>query len=321
MSTSTLSIRPPSSLYGTKTDCSEQQPPPINRVQFHSLFLDNLFHKALEFSQTQSSDPNGTAASSSLTNLNEQSKISLGIDIVCYGAYNAKMAYVLTKESEKSNNSGGGNVELEVIETVEDHVGNLKFRPDYTKDEAEFVEQFQCLIRTTFRCFGKRWLELGEFEKQTLAKSYKLVEVDQFPRVLFEGEQKHCFSMNQIVCAFFATMLKCLRLREARSRNFKKICITLPSDFHSYQRLALKECFDTLGIDNFILVNKSTSLTLPFLTKNLNDTTKKFIVDFGSGYMNCSLVQLTGRNRLQVGFSHMNFIDSCMFMLLKENKI
>jgi molecular chaperone DnaK (HSP70) len=65
-----------------------------------------------------------------------------------------------------------------------------------------------------------------------------------------------------------------------------KLCVTLPSDFHSYQRLCLKNCFELIGLKNkFLLVNKSTALALPFMAKNIHNknTAKKFILDFGSG--------------------------------------
>lgn len=81
------------------------------------------------------------------------------------------------------------------------------------------------------------------------------------------------------------------------NEKFSKLCVTLPSDFHSYQRLTLKNCFEQIGLKNrFLLVNKSTSLALPFMAKNLKDMSKKLIIDFGSGYMNCSILKL-GKNK------------------------
>jgi hypothetical protein len=246
-------------------------------------FLDELFRNALRLALTQSAASKPPRKTVTF----DKSKVSIGIDIVCYGAYNAKMAYVLTDETRPDS------VDLEVIETVEDHIGNLKYSGKCTKAENEFVEQFQAMMRTAFMCFGKRWFELNEYDRKIpSAAIFKLVEVDQFPHLCFSGggdttPTMRSYSMNQIVCVFFQTMLKCLKVdltsKTEIKNSFKKICVTLPSDFHSYQRLALKQCFEIIGLRSFILVNKSTSLTLPFLTRDLNDATKKFIIDFGSG--------------------------------------
>jgi molecular chaperone DnaK (HSP70) len=277
---SSLSLKPNSelnSLYKPKSepnvvsnDATEKKLAP-NRSESLA-FLDELFRNALRLAQTQAPSKLRKAVTF------DKSKVSIGIDIVCYGAYNAKMAYVLTNETNTNN------IDLEVIETVEDHIGNLKYSSKYSEVEIEFVEQFQSMMRATFLCFGKRWFELSEFERKVpSAAIFKLIEIDQFPYLSF-GEGRS-YSMNQIVCVFFQTMLKCLRIDTCKfdMDSFKKICVTLPSDFHSYQRLALKQCFESIGLRNFILVNKSTSLTLPFLTRDLNDATKKFIIDFGSG--------------------------------------
>jgi hypothetical protein len=260
-------------------------------------FLDELFTSALRLAQRQAEakakeNATDTSKQSIQPKIMDMSNVSIGIDIVCYGAYNAKMAYVLTK-SESKDTAVTDRLELEVIETVDDHIGHLKYNTSYTAAEAEFVEQFQSMMRTTFLCFGKRWFELSELDKRMPSNAnFKLVEVDQFPQIYF-GEARS-FTMNQLVCMFFQTMLKCVRTHvrcpataatssAAVATEFKKICVTLPSDFHSYQRLVLKQCFESIGLRDFILVNKSTSLTLPFLKRDLNDSTKKFIIDFGSG--------------------------------------
>ena len=67
---------------------------------------------------------------------------------------------------------------------------------------------------------------------------------------------------------------------------FNFCSIYLSSDFLIKNRNVndlLKNCFENIGLKKFILVNKSTSLALPFLAKNLSDSSKKFILDFGSG--------------------------------------
>lgn len=240
------------------------------KVQFDSsVFLDQLFKKALKLAFNQQGN--------SRLSLEENFKISVGIDIVCYGAYNSKMAYLITDENNPDNISFGA------IEMSEDHIGNLKVLSDYTRKEICFIEQFHSIIRSTFHCFGKRWYELKDEDlKLSKNSSYKIVERKQFPCIYFD--ESRCYSANEIVSKYFEAMLKCLNINLNESTpKLKSLCVTIPSDFHSYQRLALKSCFESIGLKKFILVNKSTSLALPFLAKNLSDSSKKFILDFGSG--------------------------------------
>jgi hypothetical protein len=257
--------------------------PKSQKVRFQesssSSLMDDLFKTALRFALRQQKSSNRPKIEFD----SSTQKISIGIDIVCYGAYNAKMAYCLTDESKSEDQE---EPELIKIETLEDHIGNLKSSSDYTEIELDFLEQFQSMMHKCFHCFGKRWFELNEEEKRFNSNfKFKLIEVDQFPHLQFldDNLNRH-FSMSEILCKFFRTMLKCVNNEmEVFDENLKKLCVTLPSDFHSYQRLALKECFDHIGLKNFIMVNKSTSLALPFLQRDLSDSTKKFIIDFGSG--------------------------------------
>ena len=250
--------------------------PVKKKVQFESsIFLDQLFKKALRLALNQQTT--GTKLQ-----LEKNFKISIGIDIVCYGAFNSKMAFLITNERDPTSISVGA------IEMSEDHVGCLKILPHYTKKEICFIEQFQAIIRATFQCFGKRWYELKEEEKRfSTTSTFKIIERNQFPCIYFD--ETRCYAVNEIVSKYFETLLKCLYidLKDSNSKSkLKGLCVTIPSDFHSYQRLVLKNCFEAIGLKKFILVNKSTSLALPFLEKNLNDSSKKFILDFGSGISN-----------------------------------
>lgn len=247
------------------------------KVKFDSsIFLDDLFRKALKFALNQSKTKN-------LRQQFEGFKISVGIDIVCYGAYNAKMAYVLTKP----------NGTFHSIDILEDHIGNLKIKSKYTQKEIDFIDAFQLLVHKLFSLFGKRWYELSESDLCLPKLAYfKIIEQDQYPHIWFDDNR--CYSINQLLSKFFLTMFQCLGLdisnQEDINQKFINLCVTLPSDFHSYQRLSLKNCFDQIGLKNkFLMVNKSTSLALPFMAKNLNDSTKKFIIDFGSGEISLSI--------------------------------
>jgi hypothetical protein len=93
-----------------KADCTR---PPIEPLIEHSLkeikrtmnvkfdessiFLDHLFKHALKLAQIQSGKE--TAKKS----LPHGVRISVGIDIVCYGAYNSKMACVTINEGQRDN--------------------------------------------------------------------------------------------------------------------------------------------------------------------------------------------------------------------------
>jgi hypothetical protein len=91
-----------------------------------SIFLDDLFKHALKLALNQAGDKKTPITSNSINSL----KISVGIDIVCYGAFNSKMAYVTINETQKDN------VCFSSIEMTEDHIGNLKsvakiYKPRY----------------------------------------------------------------------------------------------------------------------------------------------------------------------------------------------
>ena len=105
-----------------------------------SIFLDDLFKKAIKYAMYQSNKKEKLMIKSC--------EIYVGIDIVSYGASNAKMSYVL-KRIDNSNKTS--------IDLVEDHIGNLKLMPNYTKTDIEFIDEFQLIIKTAFQCFGKRW--------------------------------------------------------------------------------------------------------------------------------------------------------------------
>jgi hypothetical protein len=276
-SNSNLNIRPSTAPKTTASNLSSVDAPlftnPIKKkVQFESsIFLDQLFKRALKLAINQQTNAK--------FHLEKKYKISIGIDIVCYGAFNSKMAFLITNEKDPTNISVGS------IEMCEDHVGCLKVLPNYSKKDICFIEQFQSIIRATFNCFGKRWYELKDDEMKTSKKStFKIVEQNQFPCIYFD--ESRCYTTNEIVSKYLETLLRCLNidLNDSESKGkLKGICVTIPSDFHSYQRLVLKNCFENIGLKKFILVNKSTSLALPFLAKNLSDSSKKFILDFGSG--------------------------------------
>jgi molecular chaperone DnaK (HSP70) len=170
---------------------------------------------------------------------------------------------------------------------TEDHIGNLKAMPQYSNQDVYFIEQFQSIIKSTFQCFGKRWYELTSDDlKCGKSASFKIIERNEFPCIYFDDAR--CYTTNRLVGKFFEAMLKCvgIHMRDYDSK-LKNLCITIPSDFHTYQRLTLKNCLETIGLNNYIMVNKSTSLALPFLAKNLDDSSKKFIIDFGSGLLIC----------------------------------
>ena len=112
-----------------------------------SIFLDDLFKKATKYAMYQSSKKESVMIKSC--------EIYVGIDIVSYGTSNAKMSYLLKRIDNSSKTS---------IDLCEDHIGNLKQMPNYTKDDVEFIDEFQLILKTAFQCFGKRWYELSEYD-------------------------------------------------------------------------------------------------------------------------------------------------------------
>ena len=268
-----------------------------------AIYLDSLFKTALKyaFRQQQQQQQQQSSQQSKRKNRNPSSssalsQVSIGIDIVCYGSYNAKMAYVTlnpnnnSSSRNKNNNNNNDDTELtssacfKSIEMIYDHIGNLRVLPDYGAHDIYLIEQFRAVIGIAFQAFGRRWYELSadEMMRGYDAFGFRLVERNEFPCVCFD--ESRCYSTNRLVGKFFETMLQCVGLRmpdyDAKLRN---LCVTVPSDFHTYQRLSLKNCLETIGLNNYLMVNKSTSLALPFLAKDLDDSSKKFIIDFGSG--------------------------------------
>lgn len=231
-----------------------------------SVFLDELFKKAIKYAHFQSSSRDRLAIKSC--------EIFVGIDIVSYGASNAKMSYVLKRIDNSSKTS---------IDLVEDHIGNLKLMPTYTKNDTDFIDEFQLIIKTAFQCFGKRWYELSEYDVNNHKSDiFSIVEIDQYPYISFDDAKY--YSVEKIVAKFFESMIKCLSADLVKSPDrLSKLCVSIPSDFHTYQRLVLKKCLDSIGLKNFLITTKSTALAMPFLAKNKDDNSKKLIIDFGSG--------------------------------------
>ncbi len=240
-----------------------------------SIFLDDLFKKAIKYAMYQSNKKEKLMIKSC--------EIYVGIDIVSYGASNAKMSYVL-KRIDNSNKTS--------IDLVEDHIGNLKLMPNYTKTDIEFIDEFQLIIKTAFQCFGKRWYELSEYDVNShKSEVFNVVEIDQYPYISFDDAKY--YSIDKLVAKFFESMLKCISPDLIKSpERLNKVCISIPNDFHTYQRLVLKNSLDNIGVKNFLITTKATALAMPFLAKDREDKTKKLILDFGSGYLNCSILQM-----------------------------
>lgn len=85
------------------------------RVTFDSrLFLDDLFKKAYKYALNQMKKTDS---------ISKNAKLFIGIDIVSYGASNAKMAYVSKNKSSQETS----------IDLIENHIGNLKLLSNYTE--------------------------------------------------------------------------------------------------------------------------------------------------------------------------------------------
>lgn len=254
---------------------TSQSPRKNFKVKFDSsIFLDDLFKKAYRLSQTSSKTKKSVAKYS------EKSRYGIGIDIVSYGAFSAKMAYVTTKRDGSFSS----------IKIVENHIGSLKCCSNsmMRDNDKEFIEQFHLMISKIFELFGKRWYEITNADlKLPKTAMFKIIEQNQMASISFD--EARTYSVNKILTKFFVSMLECIGIdltndRLNWSEQINRLSVALPSDFHSYQRLCLKNCFEQIGLgDRFMLVNKSSSLALPFMSKKLNDSSKKFIIDFGSG--------------------------------------
>jgi hypothetical protein len=156
-------------------------------VTFDStIYLDQLFKKALKYALNQ----NNYGKLEAKLEIDKNSKLFVGIDIVSYGASNAKMAYV-------AKNKMNGETKIDL---VKNHIGNLKLLPNYTQKDIEFIDEFQLIIRAAFHCFGKRWYELSEYDVSTSFKSnlFKLIEINQYPYIYFD--ETRYYRIETIVC-------------------------------------------------------------------------------------------------------------------------
>ena len=249
------------------------------KVRFdEEAFLDDLFKRAFKLAQL---------GKTGLVSIDNEYRVSVGIDITTYGSCNARMAALITDEPSSDQ------VKLERLEMLENHIGNIRYHSSILPDDVEFINKYKFLLVKCFECFGKRWYELGKDAelKMPPGASFKLVEREQFAWVCFD--EARCVSVNVIMRKFFQTMLKCVNVDSA---CIKCVCITIPSHYHSYQRLLLKSCFHSIGIERLLLVNKPNSLVLPFLAKHLNDSTQKFIIDFSSGNLHVLVRVVKNRN-------------------------
>lgn len=139
------------------------------------------------------------------------------------------------------------------------------------------------MVKAAFSCFGKRWYELSQYDVNIFqTDNFSLVEIDQYPYIYFD--KTHYFRIETLVCKFFESILKCISGDIFRYDNkLKNLCIAIPSDFHTYQRLILKNCLDSIGLKHYIITIKSTALAMPFLAQDRGDSSRKLIIDFGSG--------------------------------------
>jgi molecular chaperone DnaK (HSP70) len=243
--------------------------------------LNQTFKRAFKIVQQQNEQQN-----IDLSKLKDDNKkLSVGIDIVCYGSFNAKMATVFMTNNDDE------------AEMITNHIGHL-IAPFNCDVDNDFIEWFNFLIKLAFRCFGKRWYELTVEERSCPHKfPFRIVESNQFAFVSFKSNE--CYSMELLVSIFMRTMLRCLYLTPKNwNDQLKDLFVTVPSDFHTYQRITLKKCFKNIGLKSYRIVNKSTALTLPFLTTKDNNN-ETLVIDFGSGYMNCSILSLNN-NELKV---------------------
>lgn len=244
------------------------------KVTFDSeIFLNDLFKQAVKLARCE--EP-----LKSYTKLSSHSRLSIGLDIHAYGPYNARMAVLVTDERDTTH------IRMEKIEIFEEHIGNLRYHESFTDEQLKFINGFKCLLGKCFECFGKRWHELSRDVELAVPKyaGFRLVEKGQFPWVYFD--ELRCYSVNQIVRKFFQAMFKCLGLDTqctAHVDQIKNLCVTVPTDYHTYQRLLLKNCLRSIGIEKCMFVNKLTSLAVPFLAKNKSDRSQKLIIDFSSG--------------------------------------
>lgn len=85
------------------------------KVTFDSkLFLDDLFKKAYKYALNQMKKTE---------NISKNAKLYVGIDIVSYGASNAKMGFVSKNKTSQETS----------IDLIDNHIGNLKLLSNYTE--------------------------------------------------------------------------------------------------------------------------------------------------------------------------------------------
>ena len=240
-----------------------------------TIFLDELFKKATQYAIGQSKESDKFKT--------RNIDISVGLDLSSYGRENTKMACLVRKYDR---NKLKDQIFTEIIEN---HIGNLKILDSYNLQDIKFIEEFQKLMKVVFQCFGKRWYELSEYDVGNyMHRPFEVIEIDQLPYVLFDDE--HSFKIEQIFSKYLESILKCISSDIFNSeKKLKKVCVAIPTDFHTYQRIILNKCLESIGVKEFTLTSKSLALAMPLLAKKSNDSSKKLVIDFGSGKFTCLL--------------------------------
>ena len=255
--------------------------PALKMFNHGDSFLEEIFHQAYDYSRRQSKVIETAPPKSS-------AQLSIGIDITCLDHYevNARLAYVMNCSVDRSfealheDGKTRSNVEI-----VQDHVGNLKFLADYEPSDTKFIKQFKCLIGLAFKYFGKKFYEIQaslESKKYLKSMPFRIVCQDEMPH--FQFDEARCFSIEQILGHFFSTMFKTLDVSsETLNKNGNSLCISVPTDFYTFQRVTLVNCLESVGIKNLRIINKSSALVIPFLLKDRKSTSKILVIDFPSG--------------------------------------
>lgn len=309
------------------------------KIEYTSSFLNEIFNQAFNYSKKQS-----TLSSDKLPS--KSTRLSIGIDFVgvCSDDINARLAYVYSKPNGGDMEQQQPNASLNAtgssshstksstkpnVEIVDDHIGCLKYLSEYKEHDVLFIEQFKYLIRMAFKCFGRKFYELNLLDEAKWLKTMPFQVVNKLEIPYFKFNDERSFNCEYIIGKFVEYLLKTLDIQLVDLNDeLVDLCVSVPTDFYTFQRISLRNCLESIGIKKYKIINKSSALTVPFLLKDRRKTASKIlVVDFPSGHMNCSLLESKSKAQMNIvaqfadkDISTKQFMDNLYASFVEETR-
>lgn len=166
-----------------------QSPKLIEDNEKDAAFLDELFARAFQAISKHIQKPEET-------NIVDLNGANVGIDLFANGTFTTRMAYAPSVKRLDDT------IKEKPPVYVETHIGNIGCFDNF--------RQFQLLLESTFKCFGKRYNELNNEEKNvtggTENAGFQIVERNQFPAIQFD--ESHSYTIERVMSKYFQYMLK-----------------------------------------------------------------------------------------------------------------